>query len=86
VEFRADAHATRQAIEGAFAQLAAALHGAGVTLSGGGVFQQSSGREGARGDSAPAKVAGSGRAGSAATLAAAPIPAPARRGLVDFYA
>jgi flagellar hook-length control protein FliK len=39
VDFGADAAATREAIEASLSQLAAALHDAGFTLSGGGVSQ-----------------------------------------------
>lgn len=52
VEFTADQAVTRQALESSLPQLAAALREAGLTLSGGGVFQQG-GRSGSDGGGRP---------------------------------
>ncbi|MBZ8141786.1 hypothetical protein CLD22_17995, partial [Rubrivivax gelatinosus] len=78
---------TRQALEQALPTLAGALQEAGLTLTGGGVFeqQQPSGRE-ARGD---APAGGSRPAGVDGEAAAEVDAAPAARrsrGVVDFYA
>ncbi|WP_430419952.1 flagellar hook-length control protein FliK [Methylibium petroleiphilum] len=86
IDFTASHAGTRQALETGLPALAAALNGAGLTLSGGGVFEQrSGGREGA--------ADGERRAGGRSeTIALGGIegPAgarpPAARGLLDLYA
>ncbi|WP_273282566.1 flagellar hook-length control protein FliK [Methylibium petroleiphilum] len=86
IDFTASHAGTRQALETSLPALAAALNGAGLTLSGGGVFEQrSGGREGA--------ADGERRAGGRSeTIALGGIegPAgarpPAARGLLDLYA
>lgn len=87
VEFQAHAAATRSAIEAGLPELASALRDSGLTLAGGGVFQQFQGspRE-APGGSGP-----TARAGSASGLARIDNPAsePSRSrqlGVVDLYA
>lgn len=87
VSFHAAQADTRAALEQSLPDLAAALQGQGLTLSGGGVFQQSSGdgRPGqARPEVADARSAGTG------SDAGEPVPpaAPARRtaGLLDTFA
>lgn len=85
IDFTASHAGTRQALETTLPALAAALNGAGLTLSGGGVFEQrSGGREGADGEHrAGARretvvVGGPDGASSASPRAA--------RGLLDLYA
>lgn len=88
VDFQADLAATRQVIEASLPALASALQDAGLTLAGGGVFQQSPGRQDT-GQGAPARPPRGGeRSGNGITLtaAAAPQQAPQRRGLVDLVA
>lgn len=58
VDFAAASDATRQALEGSMPALASALHGAGLTLSGGGVSQEFAQ---ARQDQAQQSASGSGR-------------------------
>ncbi|QAZ40077.1 hypothetical protein C1M51_11965 [Methylibium sp. Pch-M] len=86
IDFTASHAGTRQALETSLPALAAALNGAGLTLSGGGVFEQrSGGREGAAdgerrasGRSEPIALGGiEGPAGARA---------PVARGLLDLYA
>ena len=88
IDFSAEQAATRSAIEASLPDLAAALRDAGLTLAGGGVFQQSARQQrGEQGDERGTRVAGSRR--SADTEAAAPS-APVRRNLraggLDLYA
>ncbi|MFG6440656.1 flagellar hook-length control protein FliK [Roseateles sp. LKC17W] len=90
VSFHAAQAQTRAALEQSLPELAAALQGQGLTLSGGGVFQRSSG-DGpagqARGESGEAgRTRGTGSGGSAGEPA--PTAAPARRttGLLDTFA
>lgn len=86
IDFHADVAATRQAIEASLPSLASALHDAGLTLTGGGVFQQShrqapdaqatagaapAGRESAAGETSPVQVA---------------VRPLAQRGLLDLVA
>ncbi len=88
VDFQADLAATRQVIEASLPALASALQDAGLTLAGGGVFQQSPGQQDA-GQGAPAPPQRSGErstAGDALAAASAPHRPMARRGLVDLVA
>jgi flagellar hook-length control protein FliK len=86
VDFAAQHAQTREVIESGMPALAAALHGAGLTLSGGGVFEQ---RPGTPGDGSPGR---SGRDPGFAANDEAGDPGaalPQRRtvaGLVDMYA
>ncbi len=90
VSFHAAQAETRQALEQSLPDLAAALQGQGLTLAGGGVFQQAShdaSHEGERdGDGGTARDSrgGGDRVGAAAT----PGAPPARRsvGLLDTFA
>ncbi len=97
VEFIADVAATRSALEASLPQLASALREAGLTLSGGGVFQQAPGDRGSQrqGDSNN----GRGRPGDSRSRGTAAIDtggtgfgaSPSRRsgvdaGQVDLYA
>lgn len=91
VSFHAVQAETRQALEQCMPDLAAALQAQGLTLSGGGVFQQS-GRESGAG-STPSRGDGTGRAGRDAPDrvgggATGGPGAPARRtvGLLDTFA
>ncbi|CAD5373617.1 hypothetical protein RA210_U40020 [Rubrivivax sp. A210] len=90
IHLSAEQAPTRQALEQAMPQLASQLREAGLTLSGGGVFEQPrQGREapGSEGGSA-GSPSRNGRDSDAATLAAMPAAAlPARRrGVVDLVA
>jgi flagellar hook-length control protein FliK len=86
IDFHAEVAATRQAIEASLPSLASALHDAGLTLTGGGVFQQQQ----RQAPNAQAAVGAGPRAGEAARgddLAAQVAVRPlARRGLVDLVA
>lgn len=90
VSFHAAQAETRQALEQSLPDLAAALQGQGLTLAGGGVFQQASrdaNHEGERDDdrgTARGSRSGDDRVGAAAT----PGAPPARRsvGLLDTFA
>lgn len=94
MSFAAEHAQTRQALEQALPTLAGSLREAGLTLSGGGVFEQppqpqnppQGQAEGGRGDGNGA----SGRPGPAGAddggLPAAPSPALRRRGVVDLVA
>lgn len=92
VDFAAAAGATRELIESSLPMLAAALHEAGLTLAGGGVFEH--GRPpagGSRHDGAsPASQRGGdrGEAGGPDGTAASAPPARrlAHRGMLDLYA
>jgi flagellar hook-length control protein FliK len=90
VTFHAAQADTRNVLEQGLPDLAAALAGAGLTLAGGGVFQQQSqgGRERQGSDG---QTAGSGQRGTdAGTVSAATASQPVRvaqqRGVVDLYA
>lgn len=88
VDFSAAHALTRQAIESGLPSLAAALNGAGLTLSGGGVFEQRPGTPGGRtsGQDGDARGAADGADGE---LDGSSSPAPRHhvvRGLVDVYA
>ena len=85
VDFTADVAATRAAIEAGLPELAGALREAGLTLSGGGVFQQAQGRP-----AAPQQTHREGRREAATDDAGGPLvpTATLRRvaGVVDLYA
>jgi flagellar hook-length control protein FliK len=88
VDFQADLAGTREVIEASLPALAGALQDAGLTLAGGGVFQQSPGQQG-QGDAASAAAPRHGAGRDATTDADGPAPAPVvreRRGLVDLVA
>jgi len=79
---------TRQAIESGLPSLAAALHGAGLTLSGGGVFEQRPDTPGGRasGQEGSARGASGGADGELDGGSAAAPRHHVVRGLVDVYA
>lgn len=88
VTMSAEQAPTRQALEQALPALAGALRDSGLTLTGGGVFEQprQGGREpGNGGGNGERPAAGAGRDGEpVAPDTARPLPAP--RGVVDLYA
>ncbi|MDO8375875.1 MAG: flagellar hook-length control protein FliK, partial [Aquabacterium sp.] len=88
VDFQADLAGTREVIEASLPALAGALQDAGLTLAGGGVFQQAPGRQGQ--DQAPGSVPSQRSAGRDLDGShAGPPPETlvrARRGLVDLVA
>lgn len=92
VDFAAAAGATREIIESSLPMLAAALHEAGLTLAGGGVFEHGRHHAGsARQDGASStsqRGGGVGDAGGPEGTAAAAPPARrvAHRGMLDLYA
>ena len=97
ISFHAEQADTRAVLERSLPDLAAALRDAGLTLSGGGVFQSASGQTGGRsqagagadaeaGSRSPRRAAAGGSdAVTDATRRALP-PARATRGVVDLYA
>jgi flagellar hook-length control protein FliK len=88
VDFQADLAGTREVIEASLPALAGALQDAGLTLTGGGVFQQAPDRQGQDHPPAPApspRSAGRDRDGSQAGPPLEPL-VRARRGLVDLVA
>jgi flagellar hook-length control protein FliK len=88
VDFSAAHALTRQAIESGLPSLAAALHGAGLTLSGGGVFEQRPGTPGGRASGQEGGTRGAA-GGPDGELDVGSMPAPRHqvvRGLVDVYA
>jgi flagellar hook-length control protein FliK len=93
VDFLADAAATRQVIEASLPTLASALREAGLTLSGGGVFQQPQSSAGSGGQGGSGQP-GHGHAGRPATAddgqggagPATVLRTTAQRGLVDLVA
>lgn len=88
VDFSAAHALTRQAIESGLPSLAAALHGAGLTLSGGGVFEQRPDTPGGRASGQEGAARGTG-GGAEGEVDGGSTPAPrqqAVRGLVDVYA
>lgn len=88
VDFQADLAGTREVIEASLPALAGALQDAGLTLAGGGVFQQAPGRQG-QGDAPPSSASQRGTGRDMATGTAGPAQEPvmrARRGLVDLVA
>lgn len=92
VSFHAAQAETRQALERSLPDLAAALQGSGLTLSGGGVFQQQAREQGSgNGGEAGSDRSGGRRAGGARVgaveAASAGVPAASRRvGLLDTFA
>ena len=86
IDFTASQAGTRQALEASLPALAAALNGAGLTLSGGGVFEQrSGGREGA----ADGERRAGGRSETIAlggSEGATGVSPRTTRGLLDLYA
>ncbi len=90
VDFQADLAGTRAVIEDSLPALAGALQDAGFTLAGGGVFQQTPGRQGqSQGEAAPqpgqpGQSDGTGAAANLRMPAAAPLRT--QRGLVDLVA
>lgn len=88
VDFQADRAATREVIEASLPALAGALQDAGLTLAGGGVFQQAPGRQGHDGASASAPAP---RGADRHQIGVPADPAPEHlvvrsRGLVDLVA
>lgn len=86
VAFQADRAGTRQAIEASLPALAGALQDAGLTLAGGGVFQQHPGHQTPREAQAPART---GAASSRTAQDSAPDRPGQRaklRGLIDLVA
>jgi len=89
VDFSADMAATRQALEAGLPELASALRDAGLTLSGGGVFDQARERPGASGEAEGGRRSRAGaRADDGVTSVAAAPAAPRRVSLsgLDEYA
>jgi flagellar hook-length control protein FliK len=95
VHLQADQALTRQALEEALPQLASSLREAGLTLTGGGVFQQprqtSSGDPGASGSTPRqrggiARVSAAGGALDGVDTQNRSLPLAGRRGLVDLVA
>jgi flagellar hook-length control protein FliK len=89
VDMAAEAAQTRQVLEQSLPGLASALREAGLTLSGGGVFQQA--RDGSNGFGEPAQPRRNGDGGGLANEASTPEPTLVSRpvrldGLVDLYA
>jgi flagellar hook-length control protein FliK len=87
VSFHALQAETRQALEQSLPDLAAALQGQGLTLSGGGVFQQAS-RDAERGQGEAANPGGTRHTAGGGHETAGASAAPARRtvGLLDTFA
>jgi len=87
VDFQADLAGTRAVIEASLPALAGALQEAGFTLAGGGVFQQTPGRQG-QGDAPaqPGQPRGNDGNGRQADLPASAVPLRTQRGLVDLVA
>lgn len=90
VSFHAAQADTRQALEQSLPDLAAALQGSGLTLSGGGVFQQQAREQGDGGGGAGQGQRNADRLSSsdavAATSASHPSAATRRVGLLDTFA
>lgn len=87
IHMSADHVATRQALEQAMPALASGLREAGLTLAGGGVFEQpQQAQEQAQGDSARASRRPEAALPGAAAEASASTPVLQRRGLVDLVA
>jgi flagellar hook-length control protein FliK len=87
VDFSAAHAATRQALQDAVPALAGALRENGLTLTGGGVFEQAREQRGDARQDGARTPAGGGR--TALDGAPAPLPAaraPRARGVVDLYA
>jgi len=90
VDFQADVAATRQAIESSLPSLAGALRESGLTLTGGGVFQQSSQQQSGQQQhqAGHGRPGGQGRAGHEADdmLPHTSVTRATVRGLVDLVA
>lgn len=88
VHLSAENPLTRQALEQALPQLASSLREAGLTLSGGGVFEQTRQGGGAQSGNDAGRDAGNGKPSSSADdgLPAVTRAAPRRRGVVDLVA
>jgi flagellar hook-length control protein FliK len=94
VSFMSDQAETRVVLERGLPELASALRDSGLTLSGGGVFQQPREQRDPsaqqQSGEAQGRGAGHGEAGGTAAgteaLTAAPRPAARTRGVVDVYA
>ena len=94
ISFMSDQSETRAVLERSLPELASALRDNGLTLSGGGVFQQQREREGASSQQGEGSRSGRSREGGGAeTLEAGsplgsgtPRPAARARGVVDLYA
>jgi flagellar hook-length control protein FliK len=87
IDFSAEQAATRSAIEASLPDLAAALRDAGLTLAGGGVFQQSARQQ--RGETEAergSRVAGARRVETADATPVAPVRRNVRAGGLDLYA
>jgi flagellar hook-length control protein FliK len=89
VSFQAEVAATRTALESSLPALASALQEAGLTLTGGGVFQQAP--QGGQSDGQQPRAANDRRADTAAKQAESGLPGQPRRvatprGLVDLVA
>ncbi|HSV70978.1 MAG TPA: flagellar hook-length control protein FliK, partial [Methylibium sp.] len=84
IDFAAEHARTREAIEAGLPTLAAALHGAGLTLAGGGVFEQRRG-QGDASDAIPGRTAGDGESAGEPVAGVTP-QRHVVRGLVDTYA
>ena len=89
VNLAAEQAPTRAALEDALPQLAGSLREAGLTLTGGGVFEQPRQSSGSRGDgSAPTRESNtrSERDAARESVTLQPLAAPRRRGVVDLVA
>jgi flagellar hook-length control protein FliK len=83
----ADLAPTRQWLEQALPTLAATLRDAGLTLAGGGVFEQASGGQGQGGTPGQSGRSSAGDSAAPDTATAPPTAMPARRrGVVDLVA
>ena len=88
VNLAAEQAPTRAALEEALPQLAGSLREAGLTLTGGGVFEQPRQSSGSRGDGAPTRegTPRSERDAARESVTLQPLAAPRRRGVVDLVA
>lgn len=88
ISFHAEHEQTRAVLEQSLPDLAAALRDSGLTLSGGGVFQQPGDQGHAAQSEAGNAPAAGGRADARLSVSAEAAPTPIRqsRGVVDLYA
>jgi len=88
VNLAAEQAPTRAALEDALPQLAGSLREAGLTLTGGGVFEQPRQSAGSRGDGTPTRetTARTEREAARESVTLQPLAAPRRRGVVDLVA
>ncbi len=88
VNLAAEQAPTRAALEEALPQLASSLREAGLTLTGGGVFEQPRQQAGSRGDGTPTREGAprTEREAGRESVTAQPLAAPRRRGVVDLVA